>query len=105
MPLAYVEDEKRAIQDMISQSAIRKSTSPWSSPLVLVKKKKGKIRPCVDYRRLKLTGSEIMACPQDDGKFIFDTDASHVGDRNCFKPNSGKVKAQSFKANMSVHTL
>ena len=42
VPLAYVEDEKGVIQDMISQGVIRKSTSSWSSPLVLVKKKNGK---------------------------------------------------------------
>jgi hypothetical protein len=34
---------------MQEQGIIRKSSSPWS---VLVIKKNGKVRPCVDYRRL-----------------------------------------------------
>jgi hypothetical protein len=37
---------------MQEQGIIRKSSSPWSSPLVLVIKKNGKVRPCVVYRRL-----------------------------------------------------
>ena len=31
---------------------IRPSTSPWASPLVLVSKKNGKLRVCVDYKKL-----------------------------------------------------
>ena len=37
---------------MEEQGIIRLSTSPWASPIVLVRKKSGKIRPCVNYRRL-----------------------------------------------------
>lgn len=52
VPLAYAEDEKKAIEDLLQKGVIRESTSPWASPIVLVKKKTGAIRPCVDYRRV-----------------------------------------------------
>jgi hypothetical protein len=39
---------KKVVSEMYEQGIIQKSNSPWSSPLVLVVKKNGKIRPCVD---------------------------------------------------------
>lgn len=44
-----VQDE---IDKLESQGIIRKSMSPWSSPIVLVRKKDGSPRLCVDYRKL-----------------------------------------------------
>jgi len=52
VPLAYAEEEKKALEDLLKKGVIQKSTSPWASPIVLVKKKSGAIRPCVDYRRV-----------------------------------------------------
>lgn len=48
----FAEAEKECITQLEKQGVILKSTSPWASPIVLVRKKNGKVRPCVDYRRL-----------------------------------------------------
>ena len=52
VPLAHAEAEKQAIEYLKAKGVIRESTSPWASPIVLVAKKDGGVRPCVDYRRV-----------------------------------------------------
>ena len=48
VPLAFVNEEKQAIDKLLRQGVIRPSNSPWASPLCLVRKKDGSVRPCVD---------------------------------------------------------
>ena len=43
---------ERQLADYLSKGFIRKSSSPWASPILLVKKKDGSMRMCVDYRSL-----------------------------------------------------
>ena len=40
------------LKSMIDHGVVQLSSSPWASPVVLVKKKDGSTRFCVDYRRL-----------------------------------------------------
>ena len=56
LPYALRENLKREIQDMLSLGIIRESNSSFASPIVIVKKKDGSDRICIDYRKLnKLT--------------------------------------------------
>ena len=52
LPLHQEDEVERQINKMITDGIIRPSESPWASPIVIVKKKDGSYRFCVDYRRV-----------------------------------------------------
>ena len=52
VPLAFEGEDRKAIEQLVKQGSIRPSTSPWASPIVMVRKRDGSVRPCIDYRRL-----------------------------------------------------
>jgi hypothetical protein len=52
-PLFFVEEEKAHLKKMLDAGVIQPSISEWTSAPVLIRKKDGNVRWCLDYRRLK----------------------------------------------------
>ena len=52
IPPAMYDEVKRHLQDMLACKAIRPSSSPYCSNVVLVRKKDNSLRLCLDFRRL-----------------------------------------------------
>ena len=52
IPPSEYESAKAHIRQLLDAQVIRESSSPYSSPIVLVTKKDGSLRLCVDYRQL-----------------------------------------------------
>ena len=52
IPPQMYDEVKAYIQEMLNLGAIRPSNSPWTSAIVLVRKKDGRLRFCIDLRRL-----------------------------------------------------
>ena len=51
-PLGLQDQEQQLVNDMLEHGQIEPSSSPWASPVCMVKKKDGSIRFCIDYRKL-----------------------------------------------------
>jgi hypothetical protein len=52
MAIAQWEVANQEIDRMLAENVIEPADGPWSSPIVLVKKRDGSTRFCIDYRRV-----------------------------------------------------
>ena len=65
-----IEAVREHLRDLLESGVIRESESPFSSPIVVVRKKNGDIRLCIDYRKLNLqTIKDAYALPNLEESF------------------------------------
>ena len=67
LPASLKDTVNSQIQDMLDTGVIQPSCSPWASPVVMVKKKDGTWRFCVDYRKVNaITHHDAYPLPRID---------------------------------------
>ena len=65
VPIAAQQELAQLLESMQKSHVIQPSESPWASPIVLVRKKDGTLRLCVDYRALN--SADSFPLPRIDG--------------------------------------
>ena len=67
VPVHMQSEVDDQLDHMLENDIIRPSTSPWASAIVLVNKKDGSLRFCIDYRRLnEVTTKDAYPLPRVD---------------------------------------
>ena len=67
VPLPHREKVQELLKDMMEKKVISPSKSPWASPVVLVTKKDGSTRFCIDYRKVnEVTRKDAYPIPRVD---------------------------------------
>ena len=67
VPHAYRDAVKSELEEMLANDIIEESKSEWSSPMVIVGKRNGTIRICVDYRKLNtISETDVYPMPRID---------------------------------------
>ena len=67
LPFHRRQEVKHLVDSILERGVIEKSQGPWSSPIVLVKKKDGSTRFCVDFRCLNhVTKKDAQPLPRLD---------------------------------------
>ena len=106
MSPAETADLEKQIKQMLNNGWIRPSTSPFGAPVLMVKKKNGEYRACIDYRQLNaLTKKNVYPIPRIDemidnlqGASCFSSLDLYKGYHQCrLKSTDGTIERTAFK--------
>ena len=90
-PPSQLDAIQQHVSDMLAQDLIRASDSPWASNIVLVKKKDGSLRCCIDYRQVNaLSRKDAYPMPRID---------------MCLDAMSGSQSFSTFNLKNSFHQI
>ena len=85
--LTQRETIEKHISEMLDAGVVRESASPWASPVVIVPKKDGSLRFCIDYRKLNnITVKNCYPLPNIDDIFTYLGEAKYF---SCLDLKSG----------------
>ena len=63
-PIHFVGEKRKHLEQMLKAKVIQPSSSEWAAPPVLVKKKDGNVRWCIDFRKLNsITKKDVFPLP------------------------------------------
>ena len=67
VPFGVRHEMSQQLDQMLTMGVIQPSESPWASPVVLVRKKDGSLRFCIDYQKLNsVTKPDVFPMPRID---------------------------------------
>ena len=67
VPFSQMDAMQKELESMLDKGVIQPSSSPWASPVVLVKKSDGSLRFCIDYRKVNaITKKDAYPLPRID---------------------------------------
>ena len=79
VPVTHRQELGEKLDALLDAGIISPSNSPWASPLVLVKKSDGTIRPCVDLRKVnEVTVGDSYPLPRVDEAMEFLSGAKYL---------------------------
>jgi len=90
-PAAHIKTIFEHVDNMLTQGTIEPASSPWASNVVLVKKKNGSLRCCIDYRQLNsVTRKDVYPLPRID---------------DCLDAMSSAILFSAFDLRISYHQV
>ena len=104
IPPPQLDEVREHLKLMLDAGVIRPSNSPWCNAVVLVRKKDGSLRFCIDFRKLNsLTVKDSHPLPRICETLESLTGAAHY---STFDMNSGfwQVPGQGIQAVYCLHS-